>query len=183
MDRGDGRRELLAADPDISCNQPVPLGGAARAARPPEPGRLPPGDGHVLSAGCLRRAGPGRRAARHGEEAARRRARATARPASAQRQRGPGGRRLGQHAHARSATARGTSKTVLGEAQVYEDGSAFFALPARTPVYFQALDEKGTRCRRCGVGRRSSRARAPRASAATNRRTDAPPAGRSPALL
>ncbi len=32
-------------------------------------------------------------------------------------------------------------KVVLGEAKVYEDGSAFFIVPARTPVYFQALDE------------------------------------------
>jgi hypothetical protein len=34
-------------------------------------------------------------------------------------------------------------KTVLGQARVYEDGSALFEVPARTPVYFQALDEKG----------------------------------------
>ena len=34
-------------------------------------------------------------------------------------------------------------KMVLGDATVYEDGSAFFTVPARTPVYFQALDEQG----------------------------------------
>jgi hypothetical protein len=34
-------------------------------------------------------------------------------------------------------------KTVLGRARVHEDGSAMFEVPARTPVYFQALDEKG----------------------------------------
>lgn len=34
-------------------------------------------------------------------------------------------------------------KAVLGSAKVYADGSAFFTVPARTPVYFQALDEKG----------------------------------------
>jgi hypothetical protein len=34
-------------------------------------------------------------------------------------------------------------KKVLGEAKVYEDGSALFAVPARQPVYFQALDAKG----------------------------------------
>jgi len=33
-------------------------------------------------------------------------------------------------------------KVVLGTAQVHRDGSAFFKVPARTPVYFQALDEK-----------------------------------------
>ena len=34
-------------------------------------------------------------------------------------------------------------KMVLGEAKVYEDGSALFTVPARKPVYFQALDERG----------------------------------------
>jgi hypothetical protein len=34
-------------------------------------------------------------------------------------------------------------KKVLGDARVYEDGSALFTVPARTPVYFQALDERG----------------------------------------
>jgi hypothetical protein len=33
-------------------------------------------------------------------------------------------------------------KEVLGSTPVFEDGSAFFQVPARTPVYFQALDEK-----------------------------------------
>lgn len=33
-------------------------------------------------------------------------------------------------------------KAVLGSATVYEDGSAFFTVPARTPVYFQALDAR-----------------------------------------
>jgi hypothetical protein len=32
-------------------------------------------------------------------------------------------------------------KRVLGTATVHEDGSAAFTVPARTPVYFQALDE------------------------------------------
>jgi hypothetical protein len=33
-------------------------------------------------------------------------------------------------------------KVVLGSTEVQEDGSAFFEVPARTPVYFQALDDK-----------------------------------------
>ena len=33
-------------------------------------------------------------------------------------------------------------KAILGDATVYEDGSAMFHVPARTPVYFQALDDK-----------------------------------------
>jgi hypothetical protein len=35
------------------------------------------------------------------------------------------------------------SKSVLGDAEVCEDGSVAFTAPARTPVYFQALDAKG----------------------------------------
>ncbi|MCD6393359.1 MAG: hypothetical protein J7M40_07620 [Planctomycetes bacterium] len=35
------------------------------------------------------------------------------------------------------------TKIVLGDAPVYEDGSASFIVPARVPVYFQAIDKKG----------------------------------------
>jgi len=35
------------------------------------------------------------------------------------------------------------AKMVLGSATVYQDGSACFEVPARTPVYFQALDARG----------------------------------------
>jgi len=34
-------------------------------------------------------------------------------------------------------------KVVLGDATVHPDGSAFFTVPARTPVYFQAIDARG----------------------------------------
>jgi hypothetical protein len=34
-------------------------------------------------------------------------------------------------------------KVVLGDAVVYEDGSALFTVPARRPVYFQAIDANG----------------------------------------
>ena len=40
-------------------------------------------------------------------------------------------------------TASWDVKVVLGDAKVHEDGSALFTVPARTPVYFQALDVKG----------------------------------------
>jgi cytochrome c553 len=35
-------------------------------------------------------------------------------------------------------------KKILGEAKVYEDGSAMFNVPAHTPVYFQAIDKNGS---------------------------------------
>ena len=57
----DGRRELLAADPDISCNQPVPLAARPKPPVRPESGGLPQDHRHVLSAGYLRRPGPGGR--------------------------------------------------------------------------------------------------------------------------
>jgi hypothetical protein len=35
------------------------------------------------------------------------------------------------------------AKQVLGEAKIYEDGSAAFKVPARVPVYFEVLDSNG----------------------------------------
>jgi hypothetical protein len=35
------------------------------------------------------------------------------------------------------------SKTILGEAPIFPDGSAAFKVPARTPVYFQVIDTNG----------------------------------------
>jgi len=37
------------------------------------------------------------------------------------------------------------SKEVIGEAKIFEDGSASFKVPARRPIYFQVIDDKG-RC-------------------------------------
>jgi len=34
-------------------------------------------------------------------------------------------------------------KRILGEAKIYEDGSACFRVPAKTPVYFQVIDQNG----------------------------------------
>ena len=49
------------------------------------------------------------------------------------------------HAMSPIAIGGGTweAKDILGHATVYEDGSALFEVPAKTPVYFQALDEDG----------------------------------------
>lgn len=54
----------------------------------------------------------------------------------------------GEGGHARVCTPISISgawdtKTVLGDAEVHSDGSAFFYAPARTPIYFQAIDAKG----------------------------------------
>ncbi|MEA3224809.1 MAG: hypothetical protein U9Q07_02580 [Planctomycetota bacterium] len=138
----DGRRELLAADPEISCNQPIPLVARDRPRIHPSPvdyrkktavyyiqdiyfgqGLAGIARGTIkklrIVALDFRAAGVGRTS-----------------------NNGPGGGAL-------SSTPVGVGntcwdvKTVLGDATVYEDGSALFTVPARTPVYFQALDAKG----------------------------------------
>ncbi|MHC4891640.1 MAG: HzsA-related protein, partial [Planctomycetota bacterium] len=138
----DGRRELLVADSKISCNQPIPFVPRRRPHVRPSfvdyrkktgtyymqdiyvgPGLegIPRGTIKKLRVVALKY-----RAAGIGET----------------RNSGPGGGSL-------SSTPVGVGNTswdvkvVLGDATVYEDGSALFVVPARTPVYFQALDAKG----------------------------------------
>jgi hypothetical protein len=137
-----GRRELLAADPKISCNQPIPLTPRNRHQLRPSlvdhrnkmgtyylqdvyvgPGLQGVPEGTIKK---LRVVALGYRAAGIGKTY----------------NKGPGGGSL-------SSTPVGVGNTswdvkvVLGDAAVYEDGSAMFTVPARTPVYFQALDSKG----------------------------------------
>ena len=137
----DGRRELLAADPTLSCTQPVPL-----SPRPPPHLRPSMVDYRKSSATCYLQdihVGPGLAGIPRGSV---RRLRVVAldyRAAgiNSNRNHGPAG---GALVSTPVATDNGSwdVKTVLGEADVYDDGSAFFLVPARTPVYFQALDAK-----------------------------------------
>ncbi len=138
----DGRRELLASDPAISCNQPVPL-----AARPLP--RLHPNlvdyrrsEGvfyvHDVYAGAGLRGIPRGTIARLRVVALRHRAAGI----RCNYNKGPGG---GALISTPIAIGNGAwdVKVVLGDAEVYGDGSACFTVPARTPVYFQALDAAG----------------------------------------
>lgn len=138
----DGRRELLAYDPDIPSTQPVPLMPRSRPA--PIPSRVdyslnhgtyylqdiyagdglqgvPRGTIHKLRVVALdfRAAGVGNNGSS-----------------------GPGGAAL---VSTPIAIGNGSwdVKRPLGEVTVHPDGSAFFQVPARTPVYFQALDGAG----------------------------------------
>jgi hypothetical protein len=137
----DGRRELLASDPKISCNQPIPLVARERPRIHPSPvdyrkktatyyiqdiyvgqGLMGIARGTIKKLRVIaldfRAAGIGRTS-----------------------NKGPGGGAL-------SSTPVGVGnacwdvKIVLGDATVHDDGSAMFTVPARTPVYFQALDAK-----------------------------------------
>ncbi len=137
----DGQRELLAWDLADSCRHPLPLATRARpisttgsVKRDDEHGRFYVDD--VYLGGGLEGVPRG----------AIKRLRVVAlefRPAAVgtSRNRGVAG-------NARVCTPVSISgawdvKRVLGDAIVHADGSAFFRVPARTPVYFQALDADG----------------------------------------
>ncbi|MHB1037880.1 MAG: HzsA-related protein [Pirellulales bacterium] len=138
----DGRRELLAYDPAISSNQPIPL-----APRPEPPARASRVDYRKKTGTYYIQdiyAGPGLEGVPRG---AIKRLRVVALEFRA-----AGIGHNGNHGPAGGALAstpisigNGSwdPKIVLGETPVYEDGSAGFQVPARTPVYFQAIDARG----------------------------------------
>ena len=137
----DGRRELLACDPKISCNQPVPL-----RPRPMPPVRANQVDyrkdtGTVYLHDVYR--GPGLKGVPRDAVKALRVVALEFRAAGvgSNGNSGPAGGAL----VSTPVSIHGTwdVKKVVGTARVYDDGSACFAVPARTPVYFQALDAKG----------------------------------------
>jgi len=138
----DGRRELLAYDPSIHCNQSVPL---VVRARPPQKasavdytktmGTYYVQDVHLghamegVPAGTVKRL----RVVALEYRAA---------DAYYNSNIGEAGR---SHSRTPPAINNGSwdVKHVLGTVPVEADGSAYFEVPARTPVYFQLLDERG----------------------------------------
>jgi hypothetical protein len=138
----DGRRELLAADPATSCNQPVPL-----AARTRPPVRASLVDYRQTTGTCFLQdvyEGPGLAGIERGTVKKLRVVALGYRAAGVgwNYNAGPAGDAL---VCTPVAVGNGSwdVKTVLGEAVVHADGSTFFTLPARTPVYFQAIDARG----------------------------------------
>ncbi len=138
----DGRRELLVSDPDLPCNQPFPL--AARPTPAPRPSQVD----YRQAAGTYYMqdvyAGPGLEGVPRGTV---RKLRVVALDYRAALMGDNGSSGPGGGAMISTPIAIGNGawdvKIVLGDAEVHEDGSAFFTVPARTPVYFQALDAKG----------------------------------------
>jgi hypothetical protein len=138
----DGRRELLVADPDISCNQPIPCVPRARPFVRP---RLVDYR-HSTAAFYLHDiySGPALAGVARGTIPRLRVVALDFRAAGIGENYS-----AGEAGEALSSTpvAIGNGawdpKRVLGEATVYADGSALFTVPARTPVYFQALDGRG----------------------------------------
>ena len=140
--RDDGARELLVTDREISCNQPVFVRPRPRPALPPTPVdyRKTTGTYYVQDVYF----GPGLEGVPRGTVKKLRVVALDYRPAAVQRNgnRGPAG---GALVSTPVACNNGTwdVKRVLGDATVHEDGSAFFNVPARTPVYFQCIDGEG----------------------------------------
>ena len=137
----DGARELLASDPRVSCNQAIPL------RRPPARWR-PNLVNYAKDTGTYYiqdiYAGPGLTGLPRGTV---KKLRVVAIEYRAGLLGGNGNQGVAGRAFVATPVAVGNgcwdSKIVLGETPVHEDGSAQFIAPARTPVYFQAVDERG----------------------------------------
>ncbi|MCU0977605.1 MAG: hypothetical protein MUF25_00385 [Pirellulaceae bacterium] len=137
----DGRRELLVHDPLVSCSQPVPL-------RRPAPHVRPKTTDYSRQTGTFYvqdvYAGPGLTGLPRGTAKKLRVIgldfRATV--IGGNHNRGEAGEAF---VATPVAVAQGSweAKTVLGETPIGADGSAFFTAPARMPIYFQVIDEKG----------------------------------------
>ncbi len=138
----DGRRELLAADSELSCSQSVPL-----APRPRPPVIASAADCRQDTGTCYLQdvyRGPGLVGVERGTVKKLRVIALDYRAAGIgwNYNAGPAGDAL-VSTPVSIGNGSWDVKTVLGEATVHPDGSAFFNLPARTPVYFQPVDARG----------------------------------------
>ncbi|MBN2139028.1 MAG: discoidin domain-containing protein [Sedimentisphaerales bacterium] len=138
----EGRRELLASDPGISCNQPIPITPRPRPHLRPGMVDFQQGCGTYYLQDVYQ--GDGLKGIPRGTIKKLRVVEIKFRAAGV-RSNGNGGPAGGALVSTPVAIRNGCwdAKVILGEAEVYEDGSACFDVPARTPVYFQAIDEKG----------------------------------------
>jgi len=138
----DGHRELLVSDAKISCNQSVPF----------RPRRVPPVRPNLVDyrqdAGVVYMQdiyeGPGLAGVPRGTIRELRVVALDFRAAGVGRN-GNRGAAGGALVSTPISINNGSwdVKKVLGTARIHDDGSACFSVPARTPMYFQALDEQG----------------------------------------
>jgi hypothetical protein len=127
-----GERVLLASDPAVSCNQPVPL-----HPRPLPPQPFSPADWRRKTGAYIIQDiyhGPGLEGIPRGTVKKVRVVALDFMATDIGRKHGPS---------TISDLAAWDVKAVLGETPVHDDGSAAFEVPARTPVYFQAIDGDG----------------------------------------
>ncbi|VGO15887.1 hypothetical protein PDESU_04475 [Pontiella desulfatans] len=136
----DGHRELLVSDPSISCQHPAPLAPRERPAARPSLVDYTQDSGEYYVQDVYY--GPGLEGVERGAVKKLRVVEIEFRAAGVgcNYSQGPAG---GARASTPVSIANGTwdVKRVLGDATVHPDGSAYFKVPARKPVYFQCLDE------------------------------------------
>ena len=127
-----GERVLMASDPAISCNQPVPLAPRPLPPRPPDSSDWHKKTGAFTIQDIYH--GLGLKGIKRGTVKKIRVVALDFMATDIGRKHGPS---------TISDLAAWDVKRVLGESPVFEDGSAAFEVPARTPVYFQAIDANG----------------------------------------
>lgn len=138
----DGARELLAFDPAISCGQPIAFQEREIPATRPSQVDLNQSTGRYYVQDVYE--GPGLRGIERGTIKALRVVALEFRAAGIGQTDncGEAGGGLNSTSPA-TDNATWDVKHVLGEVPVEEDGSAYFEVPASTPVYFQLLDANG----------------------------------------
>ncbi|MDY0167921.1 MAG: hypothetical protein RBS80_15340 [Thermoguttaceae bacterium] len=137
----DGRRELLASDPGVHCNQPIPVRSRPRPTPRPSAVDYRRDTGAVYMQDVYY--GLGLPDVERGTIAALRVIALEYRAAGvgSNGNSGPAGGAL--ISTPISIQGAWDVKRVLGTAPVQPDGSAAFEVPARTPIYFQAVDRRG----------------------------------------
>ena len=138
----DGNRELLVSDPEISCNQSIPLAARSLPHTRPSQVNYAKDEGTYYVQDIY--TGPGLAGVERGSIDKLRVVALDFRAAGVGHNSNQG-EAGGALVSTPIATGNGSwdPKIVLGEAKVHEDGSALFKVPARTPVYFQAIDKNG----------------------------------------
>lgn len=138
----DGRRELLVSDADKPCLQAVPLAARSKPRVRASMVDYRKDIGTFYMQDIYQ--GPGLEGVARGTIKKLRVVSLDFRPAGIRmnHSHGPGG---GALISTPVSVGNGAwdVKRVLGETPVHEDGSAFFIVPARRPVYFQAIDDRG----------------------------------------
>ncbi|MEN9360555.1 MAG: hypothetical protein RL095_2090 [Verrucomicrobiota bacterium] len=138
----DGRRELLTIDPKITCNHPILFAPRKAPRQQPELIDLAKDTAEVIMQDVYQ--GPGLKGVPRGTVKKLRvvEVRYRAAEMGCTYSAGPGG---SARVSTPPAAANGSwdVKSILGDAEVEADGSARFTVPARKPIYFQPLDDKG----------------------------------------
>lgn len=138
----DGNRELLTLDPKLSCNSPMPLKERKKPSVKPSLVNYRKKYGTYFVQDVY--VGPGLKGVKRGTIKKLRVVALEFRAAGVGNN-GSGGEAGGALVSTPIAIGNGAwdVKKILGSATVHRDGSAMFKVPANTPVYFQALDDKG----------------------------------------